>query len=78
MHFNIYIDDQIGAQLNTAAQKSGKTRNALIREAITAWLNKSEKPKWPEEILAFNGVKDTIIFESYRKKIKSPKEDPFA
>jgi len=75
MHFNIYIDEQIGRELNEAAQFSGKSRNALIREAIAQWLHKS-KSKWPQEVLSFRGVANPIKLEECREKDKSPKKDP--
>ncbi len=77
MHFNIYIDDQMGSQLNKLAKNSGKTRNALIREAIEEWILHQTKPEWPEEILSFKGIKNIPAFESYRKNLKKPKDDPF-
>ena len=79
MHFNIYIDDAIGSQLSKLAKSEKKTRNALIREAIKEWvMHHSEKPKWPPDILAFNGIKSFPAFESQRKNLKPPKEDPLA
>lgn len=79
MHFNIYIDDNIGLQLAKLAKTEKKTRNALIREAIKEWVEQhSEKPKWPAEVLAFKGIKSFPAFESHRKNVKPPEEDPFA
>lgn len=78
MHFNVYIDDQIGIELNKVTKKSGKKRNAIIREALAEWLQHHVKKEWPTEILTFTGIKDTIEFESYRKLLDVPKEDPLA
>lgn len=77
MHFNIYVDDQVGAQLNKLAKKSGKTRNSLIREAIEEWITQQINPKWSDIVLDFNGLKDFPAFETYRKDLNEPKEDPF-
>lgn len=78
MNFNIYVDDKIGMKLNKLAKSSGKTRNALIREAIEEWINQQTNPRWPNAILSFSGIKDFPSFESHRKNLNEPTEDPFA
>lgn len=78
MHFNVYIDDQMGMELNQLVKETGKTRNALIREVLSEWLQHHVKQKWPQEILEFEGVKDGIEFESYRKQLQLPKDDPLS
>lgn len=78
MNFNIYIDDKVGIKLNKLAKTSGKTRNALIREAIEEWVNHQINPQWSEKILSFKGLKDMPSFESYRSELNEPKDDPFA
>lgn len=78
MHFNIYIDDKTGTQLNKLAKTLGETRNALIRKAIEEWVTQHLTPQWPEKILSFKGIKDFPPFENSRKKLKNPKDDPLA
>ena len=34
MHFNIYLDDETGQRLTTAAKERGENRNAVIRHAV--------------------------------------------
>jgi predicted transcriptional regulator len=78
MHFNVYIDDQTGQQLNAAAQQQGQTRNALIRAAVRDWLARQNQPKWPEEVLGFQGMADMPPFEAGREQLKPPVADPLA
>lgn len=78
MHFNVYIDDQIGLELKKFTKKSGKKRNAIIREALAEWLHHHVNKEWPPEFFAFTGISDAIPFEAYRKQLTPPKEDPFA
>jgi hypothetical protein len=78
MHFNLYIDDQTGAELNSMAQQSGESRNAIIRHAIEAWITRHSQPQWPDSVLQFKGIADLPAFESYRENLISPKEDPLA
>jgi predicted transcriptional regulator len=78
MNFNIYLDDETGRQLNHAAKQSGENRNALVRQAVSEWLNRHGKPQWPDEVLAFHGLADMPPFEADRDSIKPPVADPLA
>lgn len=78
MHFNIYLDDATGQQLNQLAQQAGETRNALIRKAIRSWLMQQSQPQWPDTILDFTGMPDMPGFESHRDQLRPPAEDPLA
>ena len=78
MHFNIYLDDETGQQLNDAAQKAGESRNALIRRAVAEWLERHGRPQWPDEVLSFKGMADMTPFEAGRDKLKPPVADPLA
>ena len=60
MNFNIYLDDETGAQLNAAAEKAGETRNALIRRAVSEWLKRRGLSQWPDEVRAFTGVAEMV------------------
>lgn len=78
MHFNLYIDDETGTELNNIVQRSGESRNAIIRHAIKAWITHHNQPQWPDNILQFEGLADFSSFESYRNDLLPPAEDPFS
>lgn len=78
MHFNLYLDDQTGQQLNAATEQCGQTRNALIREAVQEWLARRNKPQWPEAVMDFTGMPEMPAFEAGRKQLKPPVADPLA
>ena len=78
MNFNIYLDDQTGAKLNHAAEQAGKSRNALVRQAVSEWLKRHGKPDWPDEVLAFEGMAGMPRFETGRGRLKPPAADPLA
>ena len=42
MNFNIYLDDETGQQLNQLAQRARESRNTLMRQAVSDWLNKHD------------------------------------
>ncbi|TSE25107.1 hypothetical protein Tther_02603 [Tepidimonas thermarum] len=78
MHFNIYLDDTTGQQLNAMAEQTGESRNALIRKAISEWLAHQSQPQWPEVVANFKGMADAPPFEAGRDKLAPPVEDPLA
>lgn len=78
MNINVYFEDSIGKNLNQYAKKLGKTRNAIVREAVKEWIDHHQSTKWPNSILKFSGVKDFPSFESHRTDLTPPKEDPLA
>lgn len=78
MHFNVYIDDETGQRLNSAAEQGGESRNALIRKAVSEWLERHGKPQWPDVVLAFEGIATMPPFEAGRDSLTPPTDDPLA
>jgi len=78
MNFNIYLDDKTGRQLSQLAKQTGENRNALVRQAVSDWLNRHGKPQWPDEVLAFKGMAGMPRFEASRGRLKPPIPDPLA
>lgn len=78
MNINIYIENKIGQQLRTQAKTLGKTRNAVIREALQYWLLHHQSRTWPPIILNFHGDPKFPRLESYRRELKKTKEDPLS
>lgn len=78
MNFNIYLDDETGEQLTQTAKRTGESRNAIVRSAISEWLRRQGQPEWPEDVLSFKGMADMPLFEASRDRLKSPSADPLA
>ena len=78
MNFNIYLDDETGQQLNHLARELGETRNALVRRAVSEWLDRHGKPQWPDQVLTFHGLADMPRFEAGRDGLTAPAVDPLA
>ncbi|MGH7780734.1 MAG: ribbon-helix-helix protein, CopG family [Candidatus Binataceae bacterium] len=76
MNFSVHLNDELIDQLNQSAREIGKTRNALIREAVAQWLSRRRPLKWPAEVANFRGFAGIKRFEAERKKLKPPR-DPF-
>lgn len=78
MHFNIYLDDTTGQQLNAMAKQAGESRNALIRKAVSEWLAHQSQPQWPEAVANFKGMADVPLFAASRDRLTPPEDDPLA
>jgi predicted transcriptional regulator len=50
-------------------QATGRSRNALIRQAIEDWLERQEHRRWPEEVLAFQGIPEAVPSEQARAEL---------
>lgn len=78
MNFNVYLDDFTGRQLVMAAERTGESKNSLIRKAVSEWLARHGQPQWPDEVLSFNGMAEMLPFESSRAQLNPPAADPLA
>ncbi len=76
MNFNVHLRDELVQRLNQTARESGKTRNALIREAVAEWFERRRPRKWPAAVMNFRGIPRITRLEENRKKLKPPRS-PF-
>ncbi len=76
MNFSVHLSDDLVERLNRSAQEIGKTRNALIREAVAQWLERRQPQRWPAEVMNFKGIRRFKRFEDSRKELKPPRS-PF-
>ncbi len=73
MNFSVHLNEELVRRLNEAAKESGKTRNALIREAVAEWLGHRRPGRWPAEVMNFCGIRGLKRFEQTRKNLKPPR-----
>jgi len=76
MNFSVHLSDEMVRRLDQRAKDSGKKRNALIRQAVAEWLDKTGVVTWPPIIREFRGIRGLRRFEAERKELKPPRE-PF-
>ena len=74
MNFNIYINDEIGAQLALLSEKEHKSRNLIVREAIEFYIKQKAHKQWSEDILNFKGIQDLKPFEELRSELPELQE----
>ncbi len=71
MNFNVYINDELANQLAHLAKTEGKSRNALIRDALDFYLKSHTDQHWPNDVLNFSGInQDFQPFETHRAEFK--------
>lgn len=71
MNFSLHLEQRLVAGLKRQAARSGRTRNALINEAVRQWLERAQRDEWPEELRDFQPFDDLKPFESHRAKKSS-------
>jgi predicted transcriptional regulator len=76
MNFNIYLDDNTGKQLSQLAKEQGRSRNALIREAVAGMVAHNSQALWPAIVANFNGLESATRFEQFREELREPTADP--
>ncbi|GAB4357981.1 MAG: hypothetical protein OHK0021_02270 [Bryobacter sp.] len=77
MNFSVQMPDEMVKRLDRLAKETGKSRNALVREAVDAFMQGKQKKEWPPEMLALlddrkalrKAAKDIPPFESHRKDL---------
>jgi hypothetical protein len=77
VNFNVYLDNDTARRLEAMARSTGTPRNAIVREAIAAWLERAGR-SWPALVLEFEGDSEIAPFEASRSEFRPPVEDPFA
>ncbi len=76
MNFNIYLNKKIGERVTKIANRTHRSRNSIISEALEEWLNKHHASAWPKNFFDFEPIKNVPDFKKYRKDMKNISENP--
>lgn len=77
MNINTYLPDDLAEQLDRLAEQLGRSRSAVMREALQAFLKRNPAGGWPPEVLEWQGDPDFKPFEAMRPAQETPQADPF-
>lgn len=69
MNFHVYLDEDLGRQVQQLCHTTHKKRNTIIREALHLYLQQQKKMAWPESVLLFEGIGDFPPFETSRNEL---------
>lgn len=78
MNFSVHMDEKTAAELAELARETGKTRNALLVQAVREFVSRRRPKKWPEAVLehlrSVDEPLDLPPFESWRAELVPPGE----
>ena len=75
MPFSIHMDEETRLAIEALARKSGKSRNALIGDAVREFVRSRAAQEWPENVRAWicagrrRAGASLPAFESYRGEL---------
>ena len=80
MPFSVHMDEETRRAIESLARNSGKTRNALINEAVREFVRNHAVREWPANVKAWikpSKRRNTVSlppFESYRNELAEQRE----
>ena len=80
MPFSIHMDEKTRRAIESLARKSGKTRNALINEAVREFVRSRAGSEWPANLKARlkpskrRKLAKLPPFETYRSELATQRE----
>jgi hypothetical protein len=77
MNFNVYLDEKLGKEFTHYCKSAHKKKNAVVREALEAYIHHNVSTPWPEAILKFKGYPDIEPFENSRSEFTANKRPDF-
>ena len=77
MNINTYLPDDLAEQLDRLAEQLGRSRSAVMREALQAFLRRDPAAVWPPEVIEWKGDRDFEPFEAMRPTLEVPPADLF-
>lgn len=77
MSFHVYLEPDLESKLDSLCQKTGKKRNAIVREALRDYVDVHLSPDWPTEVFNFTPDKNLVPFENFRGDLSIERDDIF-
>ncbi|MGH9548333.1 MAG: hypothetical protein ACRD3W_03120 [Terriglobales bacterium] len=78
MSFHVYIEPELQQKLELFCQRTGRKRNAVMREALRNFLEQSTQITWPEAVFSFKPYPELDSFESMRSDFPPERKDIFS
>lgn len=73
----MYLDDELVRRLEALAKRTGARRNAIIRQAVAAWVGRAGA-EWPSIVAEWRRDPAAPRFDDMRSELVEPPADPFA
>lgn len=68
MSFHVYLEPDLELKLASLCKKTGKKRNAIVREALRDYVDQHLNTDWPKGFFDFAADPNTPAFEDARKE----------
>lgn len=78
MSFHVYVEPDLERKIEDLCKKTGRKRNAIVREALKEFVEKHSSQSWPESVFDFKPSSKLTRFESLRVDFSQEREDIFA
>lgn len=77
MNLSIYIDNDLAKKVQHLAEKMGETRNAIVAQAVRAYVAQAEVSEWPQAVVELAGADKRLVpFEKWRDELRDVAKDP--
>jgi hypothetical protein len=78
MSFHVYVEPELELQLEELCKKSGKKRNAVVREALREYVTRQNERAWPTAVFHFKPDAKLVRFESTRSDLPLERDGIFS
>lgn len=78
MSFHVYVEPDLERKIEDLCKKTGRKRNAIVREALKEFVEKHSSESWPESVFDFKPSSKLTRFESLRADFLAEREEVFA
>ena len=77
MNITSYLPDELVKALDAIGREQHRSRSALIRDALEAYLQRFRPGAWPDEVMSWQADNQFPSFESLRGPSDQVRPDPF-
>jgi hypothetical protein len=75
--FHVYVEPELQDKLDALCKKTGRKRNALVREALRDYVEKQAVSAWPPSFFDFKADQSFPRFESLRDDLAPDRDNIF-
>lgn len=78
MSFHVYVEPDLERKIEDLCKKTGRKRNAIVREALKEFVEKHSTQAWPDAVFNFRPNSKLARFESLRADLPPERDNIFA
>ena len=78
MSFHVYVEPELEHQLEALCKRTGKKRNAVVREALREYVTRQSERPWPKAVFQFKPDPNLVRFETTRTDLPVERDSIFS